>query len=54
MQCGGIASAQTITPGLPFNPALRFLLRDEARNMVSLAVARSDPDVPPVTANVLP
>jgi hypothetical protein len=48
MQCGGTAS-----PGQS-RRAQRSASRCETKNIVSLAVARSDPDVPPVTANVLP
>jgi hypothetical protein len=32
--------------GFFFNPALRFPLRDEARNMVPLAVEPSNSDIP--------
>jgi len=46
MKRGGIASLRQPRRGFPFNPALRFLLRDEARNMVVLAAGPSDPDVP--------
>jgi len=46
MKRGGIASLRQPRRGFPFNPALRFLLRYEAGNMVVLAAGPSDPDVP--------
>ena len=42
----GIASPRQPCRGFPFDPALGFMLGDEAWNMVALAIGPSDPNVP--------